>query len=116
MLSEARAEAWKRYDGDRTVSEITGEEESHDDWGYAETAREAFVAGAQWQAQRPFTEEDVEAAAKALAFADENPWDSMTDTEQWAYMADARAALGAVTARHAALGGRTNGDGDANPD
>jgi len=45
---EARAEAFKRYDGDRIISEVTGEEESHDDWGYAEMERQAFIAGAAW--------------------------------------------------------------------
>jgi hypothetical protein len=61
---EARAEAFKRYDGDRIIDENTGEEVSHDDWGYAETARHAFIAGVEWAASRvssPPTNEEVEA-------------------------------------------------------
>jgi len=51
---EARTEAFKRYDGDRIIDENTGEETSHDDWGYAETARQAFLAGVGWaDAHRP---------------------------------------------------------------
>lgn len=41
-------EAYRRYDGDRAVSEETGEEEAFDDWGYAKSEREAFVAGVRW--------------------------------------------------------------------
>lgn len=46
--AQARRESFKRYDGDTIVSEITGETESFDDWGYAEAARAAFIAGAVW--------------------------------------------------------------------
>lgn len=46
--NDARAEAFKRYDGDTILDENTGEQVSHDDWGYAETARQAFIAGAEW--------------------------------------------------------------------
>lgn len=105
VTQRARAEAYRRYDSDRNVSEITGEEESVDDWGYADTARQAFIAGAQWQASRPFTEEDVEAAAIALHDVDEvkvGPWQFCRHKE--AHREQARAALDAVTAH------RTKGD------
>lgn len=46
----ARQEAYRRYQGDRVYSDETGEMESHDDYGYADTARDAFVAGAEWAA------------------------------------------------------------------
>jgi hypothetical protein len=44
----ARDEAYKRYHDD--VSDETGA--SIDDYGYSETARSAFLAGVQWQAER----------------------------------------------------------------
>lgn len=44
----AWTEAHKRYDGDTIISEVTGEPESFDDWGYAEEARAAFMAGVAW--------------------------------------------------------------------
>lgn len=43
----ARVEAGKRYDGDTIVNE-EGETVSFDDWGYAEQARAAFMAGVAW--------------------------------------------------------------------
>ena len=66
-IEDARAEAFKRYDGDRVVSEVTGEEESFDDWGYAETARQAFVAGVEWTREAltaPPTDDEREALRK----------------------------------------------------
>lgn len=72
IADDAHAEAWKRYDSDRIIDDRTGEEVPHDDWGYADSERQAFMAGAEWQVSRPFTEEDVEAARReALADA----WD-----------------------------------------
>lgn len=47
--TEARAEAYRRYDGDTTIDETTGEPTSHDDWGYAECQRDAFIAGFEWR-------------------------------------------------------------------
>lgn len=49
----ARDEAFKRYDGDTIIDDNTGEEVSHDDWGYAETARQAFIAGVAWATNQP---------------------------------------------------------------
>ena len=49
----AREEAHRRYDGDTVVSEVTGERESHDDWGYAECQRAAFIAGTEWRPGSP---------------------------------------------------------------
>lgn len=43
----AKVEAHKRYDGDTIVNE-EGETVSFDDWGYAEQARAAFMAGVAW--------------------------------------------------------------------
>lgn len=62
------------------------------------------------QASRPFTEEDVEAAAESLAETQEGPgrWDMWDEDfrEMSGLRLDARAALDAVTARH------TKGDGN----
>lgn len=44
----AKVEAFKRYQGDTIISELTGEPETFDDWGYAAEARAAFIAGAAW--------------------------------------------------------------------
>jgi hypothetical protein len=65
---EARAEAFKRYDGDRTIDENTGVEVSHVDWGYAEMERQAFIAGVEWAAERlsvPPSDDDREALTQA---------------------------------------------------
>lgn len=69
---EARAEAFKRYDSDRIIDENTGEEVSHDDWGYAETERQAFIAGVEWAAGRlsvPPSDDEREALAEIVARA-----------------------------------------------
>lgn len=50
--ADASAEAFRRYDGDTVIDDNTGEPTSFDDWGYAETARRAFVDGAQWAVGR----------------------------------------------------------------
>lgn len=50
---EARAEAYRRFTGDTIVDETTGETVPFDDYGYAETEREGFIAGAVWAASRP---------------------------------------------------------------
>lgn len=57
-LEDARAEAYKRYDGDTIIDENTGEPTSFDDWGYAETARRAFVAGVEWLLTAPPTTDE----------------------------------------------------------
>lgn len=49
--AEVTQEAHRRYDGDTIIDENTGEPTSHDDWGYAECQRQAFIAGVSW-AQR----------------------------------------------------------------
>lgn len=46
---DAEAEARRRHPDPTDVE--TGE--PVDDWGYEETARQAFIAGAAWQAQQP---------------------------------------------------------------
>lgn len=84
MSEEARAEAERRYGRYRNSPRLA--------------MSVGFVAGADWQASRPFTEEDVEAAAKAVASRYGHEVDA-------GYRKDARAALAAVTARH------TKGDG-----
>lgn len=47
-LLVARGEAFNRYDGDRQYNDLTGQEESFDDWGYSECERRAFIAGVEW--------------------------------------------------------------------
>lgn len=64
-LDDARAEAYKRYDGDTIIDENTGEPTSFDDWGYAETARRAFVAGVEWLLTAPPTDAQIESALNA---------------------------------------------------
>ena len=44
----ARAEAFRRYDGDWDPKE----EAEVDDWGYSEAERRAFIAGALWAEER----------------------------------------------------------------
>ncbi|MDL5351167.1 hypothetical protein [Microbacterium sp. zg-YB36] len=65
---EARAEAFKRYDGDTILDENTGERVSHDDWGYAETARQAFIAGAEWARPAAPTDADREGLIVAIGY------------------------------------------------
>lgn len=51
---QVRAEAARRYPPDHTVDDpfgATGEAQS-DEYGYEEYARNAFIAGADWQASR----------------------------------------------------------------
>lgn len=92
MVSEARAEAERRYKYDRPA--INRNDQN------------TFIAGAEWQASRPFTEEDVEAAAEALfERQSRNSWETLDPSIKAAWRTDARAALDAVTARH------TKGDG-----
>lgn len=47
-ILDAHAEAHRLYNGDTILDDNTGEPTSHDDWGYAEFQRQAFVAGAAW--------------------------------------------------------------------
>ena len=61
---EARAEAYRRFTGDTIVDENTGETVPFDDYGYAETERKGFIAGALWAASR-LTETVTEAKAEA---------------------------------------------------
>lgn len=77
-IEDARAEAFRRYDGDTIIDENTGEPTSFDDWGYAETARQAFIAGVEWEHKRltaPPTEAMVEAAACGIR--ERSRWPSM---------------------------------------
>jgi len=96
---EARAEAFKRYDGDRIIDENTGVEVSHDDWGFADTARQAFVAGAEWAAGRlsvPPSDDEREALRDELAgwVIGAGYYQSMVGTSDAAEMADAILAAG----------------------
>ena len=69
---EARAEAYKRYDSDRIIDDNTGEEVSHDDWGYADAERQAFVAGALWMRENGYEKRERVADAR-------NPFDAMDE-------------------------------------
>lgn len=59
---DARAEAHARYQGD--VDGATGA--PVDDWGYASVQRDAFTAGAMWQAARLTVTPSVEEIAAAI--------------------------------------------------
>lgn len=67
--TDAHTEAHRRYNSDTIIDETTGEPTSHDDWGYAECQRRAFVAGAEWAGRSPwstFTRDQINAAALEL--------------------------------------------------
>lgn len=114
MSADARAEAERYARADLGMAadepnEATGFQKQVE---FAEAVHH-FTKGAQWQASRPFTDEDVEVMAKhmahvALDWVDFETLEHIHDLEctNWAaYVDDARAALDAVTARH------TKGDG-----
>lgn len=85
---EARAESEKRYPSNHLVDDPFGEtgEAWSDPYGYSETAQSAFVYGAEWQASRPVTDEEVEAAC--IGFY--NDVDGLTD---WKRLASADPSL-----------------------
>lgn len=63
--------------------------------------RSGFVAGAEWQASRPVTEAEVEAAAYAIwcvrfVIDDRELWESLSHAERGRYQREARAALEAA--------------------
>lgn len=98
----AKAEAHKRYDGDRVFDDLTGEEVSFDDWGYSETERAGFVAGATWLAEHLLSDESVERAAFAGFSLDGDSdrsreiWNGMTEDAREASRAYARRVLSAA--------------------
>lgn len=73
VTDNARAEAWRRFpDG---IDPETGE--PVDDYGYPETAREAFIGGAEWAAGRAETTTGAIARGEALAAGDPD-WMNVT--------------------------------------
>lgn len=62
-MTPAEAESVKRYSS-RLIEDYDGDRFDEDENGYDATARAAFVAGTEWQASRPFTDEQVGALAE----------------------------------------------------
>lgn len=89
----AHEEAHRRYDGDTIVDDETGEPTSHDDWGYAECQRQAFVAGAGWAQPAPPTGDERQALARIIG--NENPDNPMSWAAVEIYLPMADAALAA---------------------
>lgn len=65
-MSDARTEALARFP--YPVDVHTGE--PVDDWGYEQYAREAFIAGAEWQAERIAQVIEAEADGTDGSYAD----------------------------------------------
>ena len=62
LAEEAHAESVKRYSS-RLIEDYDGDRYDEDEHGCDATARAAFVDGVEWQASRPFTDEQVGALA-----------------------------------------------------